>query len=959
MQNISRQKFLQTTAMAGAAMMLSSLESLAAQTPDQRLKIGIIGCGSVSNRYIPHLKTSPLLEIVSLCDIKYDRALAQVKQYELTAKTYPDIDAMLKGVPFDMMITITDMQVHGQLNRKALMAGRHVWSEKPMANTYAEGKALLDLAKSKNLRIWGAPAVVNSPQFAFMSRCIQEGKLGRIASAHGQYGHTGPTWSAFFYEKGGGSMPDLGVYNMATLTGLLGPAKSIMAMTSIVNPQRTVDDKGEIKVEAEDNAHILMEHANNALSHVMCGFNYFDPHGHEAKGQTLHSIQVYGDLGNMRLIGYDWEPMGVVLDNSWTEPAKLYQEDAEGYQWQEGATKIGESLVKQIEPRIAVDHALHVLEIIEAARASSATGKKISLQSTFKWPMLILTWLFLGLLHGPKAWSQQHTWCNPINIDYGYTPIPNFSEWGRHRATADPVIVNYKGDYYLFSTNQWGYWWSSDLLDWKFIPRKFLRPWNQGYDELCAPAIGIIGDTMIVFGSTYNRNFTIWMSTDPKSDQWRPLVDSFDIGGWDPAFFTDDDGKLYMYNGSSNAYPLYGIELNRKTFQPIGTRKETTLLHPDRFGWQRFGEYYDNTFLDPFIEGSWMTKHNGKYYLQYGAPGTEFSGYADGVVVGDGPLGPFDQPQSDPFSFHPGGFARGAGHGSTFMDNDHRYWHISTITIAVKNSFERRLGLWPAGFDKEGVMYMNAAFGDYPHHLPSGEFTGWMLLNYKKPVLVSSTLAAGHPANDAVDEDIKTYWSAATGNKGEWIQTDLGSPSTVHAVQINYADQDAEFLGKQSNIYHQYKLYHSTDGKKWTLLIDKSGNQTDIPHEYVELRTPVTTRYIRLENIHMPTGKFAISGLRVFGKGAGAPPDTVKQLIVLRTEKDKRSAWIKWSPVDNAYAYNIYTGTAPDKLYNCIMVHDANEYYDKLMDKDKAYYFSIEAVNENGVSARTHVISVD
>lgn len=387
-KTLSRSEFLQRTAMVGAAALLYSLEGMAAPTPGKKLKVAIIGCGSVSNRYIPHLQTSSLIEIVSLCDIKYERALEQNKKYNVHAATYPHIDAMLGGVPFDMMITTTDMQRHGELNKKALQAGKHVWSEKPMANTYAEGKALFDLAKSKGLRIWGAPAVVNSPQFAFMSKCIQEGKLGRVASAHGQYGHTGPTWSAFFYEKGGGSMPDLGVYNMATLTGLLGPAKAVMAMTSIVNPERTVDDKGKIKVEAEDNAHILLEHDKGVISHVMCGFNYFDPHGHEAKGQTLHSIQIFGDYGNMRLVGYDWEPLGVYLDTSWTEPARLLQENAEGYQWQEGATKVGESIVTAIEPRIAAEHALHVLEIIEAARASSASGKKIILQSSFKWPMV-------------------------------------------------------------------------------------------------------------------------------------------------------------------------------------------------------------------------------------------------------------------------------------------------------------------------------------------------------------------------------------------------------------------------------------------------------------------------------------------------------------------------------------------------------------------------------------------
>jgi predicted dehydrogenase len=388
MKNISRQDFLQRTVMASAALVVSALEGWAISAPDKKLRVAVIGCGSVSNRYIPQLKSSSLIELVALCDIRYERALAQNKQYNVNAATYPNIEAMLAGVPFDMMVTLTDMQVHGELNKKALLAGKNVWSEKPMANTYAEGKALLDLARSKKLRIWGAPAVVDSPQFVFMSKTIQEGKLGNIACAHGQYGHTGPTWSAFFYEKGGGSMPDLGVYNMATLTGLLGPARSVMAMTDIVTPYRTIDEVGKIKVEAEDNAQILMKHDKNVISHVMCGFNYFDPHGHEAKGQSLHSIQIFGTAGNMRLIGYDWETSGVMLDNSLTEPAKLYVTESEGYEWQEGARVTGESIIKGIEPRINVEHALHVLEIMEAARKSSATGMEVKLVSTFPWPMV-------------------------------------------------------------------------------------------------------------------------------------------------------------------------------------------------------------------------------------------------------------------------------------------------------------------------------------------------------------------------------------------------------------------------------------------------------------------------------------------------------------------------------------------------------------------------------------------
>lgn len=266
------------------------------------------------------------------------------------------------------------------------------------------------------------------------------------------------------------------------------------------------------------------------------------------------------------------------------------------------------------------------------------------------------------------------------------------------------------------------------------------------------------------------------------------------------------------------------------------------------------------------------------------------------MQVAEHPLGPFTPQPHNPFAYKPGGFARGARRGNTFQDAWDNWWHVSTMVVNVKNNFERRLGLWPAGFDAAGTLFANTAFGDYPHYLPTGptdhlqsQFTGWMLLNYNRPVQVSSTLG-GYLPNYAVDESIRTYWSAATGQAGEFIQTDLGSLSTVRAIQINYADQDAEFLGKSKGVYHQYRLYSSLDGKTWQLLVDKSQNQTDVPHDYLELRAPVKTRFLKLENRHMPTGKFAISGLRVFGLGTGARPAPVKGFVVLRTEKDKRSA---------------------------------------------------------------------
>lgn len=563
--------------------------------------------------------------------------------------------------------------------------------------------------------------------------------------------------------------------------------------------------------------------------------------------------------------------------------------------------------------------------------------------------------------------AQQKTYCNPINVDYGYCPIPNFVTQGKHRATADPVITNFKGEYYLFSTNQWGYWHSANMLDWKFIPRKFLRPEHKVYDELCAPSVSFVNDTLLVIGSTHTKDFPLWMSKNPKTDDWKELVHKSEAGAWDPQIFWDKEkDEVYMYYGSSNLYPLYGMKLNRKTFQPEGERIPVLALNDDEHGWERFGEHNDNTFLQPFTEGAFMTKHNNKYYLQYGAPGTEFSGYADGVYVGNNPLGPFEYQSHNPFSYKPGGFARGAGHGATYQDNNDEYWHVSTIVLSTKNNFERRIGIWPAGFDKDGVMYSNTAYGDYPTFLPSEKknhlnenFSGWMLLNYNKPVQVSSTLGGFQP-NFITDEDIKTYWSAKSAKKGEYIISDLGEKSTINAIQINYADQDVELMGKpETTIGHKYIIYSSNDNKNWKVLVDKSKNTKDVPHDYIELEKPVAARYLKLENIQMPTGKFAVSGFRVFGKGTGQKPNAVQNFVPLRAEAKKkgerRSVWFKWQQEENADGYVIYFGKSADKLYGSIMVYGKNEYYFNGLDRSDAYYFQIEAFNNNGIGPKSEV----
>ena len=210
---------------------------------------------------------------------------------------------------------------------------------------------------------------------------------------------------------------------------------------------------------------------------------------------------------------------------------------------------------------------------------------------------------------------------------------------GSFRSSADPMAVEYKGEYFLFSTNQGGFHYSKNLVDWDFVPASFQRKPTD--DDQCAPAAYVSGDTLFYTGSTY-EGLAVWYSTHPKTGRFKRAIEKNVLPTWDPCMFLDDDGRLYMYYGSSNEYPLKAVELDRNDFYPISKIHDVMMLRPEEHGWERFGMNNDDEItLRPFTEGAYMTKHNGKYYFQYGAPGTEFKVYADGVYVSDSPLGPF------------------------------------------------------------------------------------------------------------------------------------------------------------------------------------------------------------------------------------------------------------------------------------------------------------------------------
>ena len=603
--------------------------------------------------------------------------------------------------------------------------------------------------------------------------------------------------------------------------------------------------------------------------------------------------------------------------------------------------------------------------------------------------MIRATMLAAASLTATTAAAQtpagRHTYVNPIDIDYRY----NFEQLNQgisYRTGADPAIVRHKGAYYLFQTLADGYWRSDDLVRWTFV-----KPSRWPFDSIVAPAVWSDGERILIQPSMMEPG-AILSTTDPDSG----VLDFFvrrmpelpgavrrglestikpgqiPPGPWDPALFKDDDGRWYLYWGSSNVFPLYGTEIAFEDGRLIykGAARPLLRLHPDRHGWERFGQDHsgglpDGTPIDPYVEGAWMTKVAGRYYLQYGAPGTEYNAYANGTYVANSPLGPFEYAPYNPVAYKPGGFVQGAGHGSTFQDAYGNWWNTGTPWIGNNWRFERRIGMWPAHFAADGQMSVSTRFGDFPHYVPTGRvedpeslFTGWMLLSYRKPARASSTLGA-FAANRVTDEDPRSFWVAGANKAGETLTLDLGAAKTVRAVQVNFADYKSGRFADAPDIYTEFAVESSLDGSRWTPLARTEPPRRDRPNAYFGLPAPVKARYVRYVHGHVGAAHLAISDIRVFGNAGGSAPATPKGLAA-RRDTDTRNARISWRPVKGAVGYNVLWGVRPDRLTLTYQrwADEGTRLDLRALNAGVDSWVAIEAFDENGVSRRSSAVPI-
>lgn len=585
--------------------------------------------------------------------------------------------------------------------------------------------------------------------------------------------------------------------------------------------------------------------------------------------------------------------------------------------------------------------------------------------------------------------------CNPINVNYRYQFNADPRRGGRLqicREAADPSMILFQGRYYIFASMTLGVWVSDDLAHWENhrLPEDLPL-----YDY--APDVRVLGDWVYFCASNREHNCDRWRTKDILNGPYERIEGSFPF--WDPNLFVNDDGRVYFYWGCSNATPIYGVELDPATMLP---RTEPLALiegHPFEIGYERVGE--DNSLLPateaeidakvkafhraqgvdesaippalvplirgmfsnrPYIEGAWMDKYDGRYYLQYAAPGTQYNTYSDGVYVSDHPLEPFTLAENVPYSYKPGGFLPGAGHGSTMRDRQGRWWHTATMRVSVHHDFERRVGLWPTGFDGDGDLFCNQRYGDWPMAVSGDPWRDppWMLLSAGKAVSASSC-TPGHEPEKATEENVRTWWQAASNSRDQWLEVDLGRVYDVHAVQVNFADGELDIPcpgtirpGSQARYIEeadyatQWLLEGSADGKNWSVIEDKRAAETDLSHDFIVRESGFSARYLRLTDMAVPYGQApCVSGLRVFGLGYGEKPAVPAFTACREGDLDMG---VEIAPQNDTIGFNILFGSSPKKLYHSYMALEPGRRRVGALVKGRDYYVRVDAFNESGIT---------
>ena len=372
--------------------------------PRPNINVGVVGCGNISPVYLENIcrNFSDVINLVACSDLSNERALATSKKFDIPKVL--DFPQLLQDPEVELVLNLTNPLAHASVNLKALEAGKHVYSEKPLAIEPEDGQRIINRSISGNLMVGCAPDTVLSPGLQTCRKIIDEGMIGEPVSAIACFGSHGvERWHPnpeFYYKEGGGPMFDIGPYYLSALVNLIGPVKRVTGSHARMFPKRISGDK---KIDVEVSTHVagLLDFESGAIGNITTSFDMWGP-TRDVRAHTKKTIEIYGTEGTLtvpdpvhlggriRLLKMDGDK-----EMEWIEMPLAYEEIGEIRGM--GLVEMAWAIKQQRNCRVNGNVANHVLEIMYAIHKSSDIGRHIELNTTCEKPNGVPTGLPKGV----------------------------------------------------------------------------------------------------------------------------------------------------------------------------------------------------------------------------------------------------------------------------------------------------------------------------------------------------------------------------------------------------------------------------------------------------------------------------------------------------------------------------------------------------------------------------------
>ena len=359
-------------------------------------KVALIGCGMISEDfYIPEMRQNiPNAELVAVCDTDSVRAKEFSERFDVP-EWYSSIDELLEKCDFEILMNITSIPVHHGINMKALHAGKHLYSQKPIALTVEEATQQIEAAKKAGVKYSASPIHMIRPDILCIKKMIDDGVIGKVSMVRCSVSHGGPEYfqyrsadCSWFYEAGAGALVDMGVHGITLTTGILGPAKEVGCMAAITQPKRIIRSGAfngkEIKSDKMPDAYLItLDWGDGCIGIIDTGFYQ--------KATTGNQMEIYGTHGTITLKGQikigEGDGLSVYIDNpaqgirGWVEP--MPQEMPREFYQCDCLADLIHAIEQDTDAGLRPEHARHVIEILNTIPQAVEQKAILPLKTTF------------------------------------------------------------------------------------------------------------------------------------------------------------------------------------------------------------------------------------------------------------------------------------------------------------------------------------------------------------------------------------------------------------------------------------------------------------------------------------------------------------------------------------------------------------------------------------------------